>query len=119
MIYQLRKRAIHQCQEKTEAFVACSEHRLFSVVWACRRQLNELNECTKQQCVPLSLTSMKHQCVVLESAHSMAIGSTKEGVIVTCTRSTSDEVFSRLKSKWLERGSPRNVDWEDLMMDIS
>lgn len=51
MIYQLRKRAIHQCQEKTEAFVACSENRLFSVVWACRKQLNELNECTKQQCV--------------------------------------------------------------------
>eukprot|EP00892_Ulva_mutabilis_P004817 jgi/Ulvmu1/2707/UM014_0163.1 len=81
MIYQLRKRAIHKCQEKTEAFVACSEKRLFSVVWACRGQLNELNECTKQH--------------------------------------TSDEAFFRLKTNWLERGSPRDVDWEDLMKDIS
>lgn len=33
--------------------------------------------------------------------------------------STSKEVFARLKARWLERGSPRDVDWEDLMQDIS
>ena len=49
MRYQLRIRSFKQCQETTEAFVSCSEGRLFSTTWACREQLNSLNQCTKSQ----------------------------------------------------------------------
>lgn len=53
IIYRMRIRALSKCEPLTKAFAECTEARLLSIVWACRPQLNALNECTKQQCVPL------------------------------------------------------------------
>lgn len=34
-----------KCGDKAKAYAQCAEGRTFSVVWACRPALNELNDC--------------------------------------------------------------------------
>ena len=56
IIYQMRNFALARCKSKADAFAQCCEGRLFSISWACRQQLHDLNACTKELCAP----ALKH-----------------------------------------------------------
>ncbi|GMH35643.1 hypothetical protein BSKO_03511 [Bryopsis sp. KO-2023] len=43
--HQLKKNALDRCKPCIEAYVACTKPRLLSVIWECRGQLDEMNEC--------------------------------------------------------------------------
>jgi hypothetical protein len=40
--------AFSQCRREVETFTKCMDGRMFSVVWACRPQNSEMNECLHQ-----------------------------------------------------------------------
>ncbi|KAG0148295.1 hypothetical protein CROQUDRAFT_669960 [Cronartium quercuum f. sp. fusiforme G11] len=50
---EIQKRAklnsLKACDELVSAFATCSSTRTFSVIWACRTQWKELQDCIKSQ----------------------------------------------------------------------
>ncbi len=55
LIYKLKQHAMKKCRAEAAAYAECADGRTFSVVWACRQHLNDLNGCLKQWCGPYSL----------------------------------------------------------------
>lgn len=49
LIYKLKQHAMKRCGETAKAYAQCAEGRTFSVVWACRSQLNDLNACLHER----------------------------------------------------------------------
>lgn len=45
LVYHLKAQAIKDCNATAKAYAECGEGRTVSVVWACRKQFNELNSC--------------------------------------------------------------------------
>ena len=51
MRYKLGVAAQAKCKEKIKQFAECCSDKTFTVVFACRDQLNEMNACLKHWCV--------------------------------------------------------------------
>lgn len=45
---ELISNAKKNCVSFTEMYVDCARNRTFSIAWACRKQLNDMNNCMKQ-----------------------------------------------------------------------
>jgi Cytochrome c oxidase biogenesis protein Cmc1 like len=50
-LYKLKQHALKiKCEEQARAYAECCNGRSFSMVWACKPMLNDLNACLKQRC---------------------------------------------------------------------
>ena len=49
LVYHLKAQAMKDCKESAKAYAECAEGRVVSVVWACRKQFNDLNSCLSQR----------------------------------------------------------------------
>lgn len=45
LLFRLKQRAMSSCSAYASAMAACAKDRTVSTVWACRSELNALNEC--------------------------------------------------------------------------
>mmetsp|Transcript_11346 Transcript_11346/g.21505 ORF Transcript_11346/g.21505 Transcript_11346/m.21505 type:complete len:85 (+) Transcript_11346:215-469(+) len=43
----MKRDALKKCQDACKAYAECSHDKVFSVVWACRKEFGELNQCLK------------------------------------------------------------------------
>ncbi|KAG6741966.1 hypothetical protein POTOM_055247 [Populus tomentosa] len=48
---KMKQKALKQCEEHATKYAQCATGRTMSVVWQCRKQAKELNECLHQYCV--------------------------------------------------------------------
>lgn len=48
LMKQLKETARRMCAPAIEEYGNCTRNRTFSIVWACRKQLNQMNDCMKQ-----------------------------------------------------------------------
>jgi len=46
--HKMRKRAQAKCKDLFEIYANCTRPRTISIVWACREELAQANECTKR-----------------------------------------------------------------------
>jgi COX assembly protein 1 len=44
----MKQKALKQCEELASKYAQCATGRTMSVVWQCRKQAKELNECLHQ-----------------------------------------------------------------------
>ena len=44
----MKQKALKQCEEYASKYAQCASGRTLSVVWQCRKQAKELNECLHQ-----------------------------------------------------------------------
>ena len=49
-MYHMKQQAIRDCDATAKAYADCASGRVFSVVWACRKQFGDLNNCLKTRC---------------------------------------------------------------------
>lgn len=45
---KMKQKALKQCEEYASKYAQCAYGRTLSVVWQCRKQAKELNECLHQ-----------------------------------------------------------------------
>ncbi|KAL7101754.1 hypothetical protein ACP275_08G074300 [Erythranthe tilingii] len=45
---KMKHKALKECEYYTTRYAECAMGRTLSVVWKCRKQANELNECLHQ-----------------------------------------------------------------------
>ena len=45
LLFRLKQRAMSSCSAYAAAMASCAKNRTVSTVWACRSELNALNEC--------------------------------------------------------------------------
>jgi COX assembly protein 1 len=45
---KMKQKALKECDQYTSKYAQCSLGRTLSVVWQCRKQAKELNECLHQ-----------------------------------------------------------------------
>lgn len=101
--------------------MACCRTHTFSTVWACRKEMNEVNACLAEQYVCRPCLSM-YDVLVHVSLHCadewQHHGAAHEwGMhLADCVRpslcSTSEAKLNELKRKWLAAGMPSNPDWD-------
>jgi len=48
VIEQMKKDALHKCDQFTKAFAECIKEKAITAIWSCRKQLNEANACLHQ-----------------------------------------------------------------------
>jgi hypothetical protein len=48
LMKQMKEVARRLCYPKIEQYRDCTYNKTFSIVWACRPQLNEMNDCLHQ-----------------------------------------------------------------------
>ncbi len=47
LIEKLREHSRVKCKDRIAAYAECTKDKTLSVAWACRDQLNSMNECLK------------------------------------------------------------------------
>ncbi|XP_059281869.1 uncharacterized protein LOC132035595 [Lycium ferocissimum] len=56
---KMKQKALKECDRYTTKYAACASGRTISVVWQCRKQAKELNECLHQYTNDSVLEEMK------------------------------------------------------------
>lgn len=49
LFYRLKQHGFKQCQGYSEAYAECCHGRVFSIVWACRKEMKALSDCMSTQ----------------------------------------------------------------------
>lgn len=83
---KLRTLGIKLCAEYVEAFTECCKGRTLSMVWKCRKESTQMQDCLKEKFVTC--------CVLLPLYHRLAVGST----IPTCMTSVSKNTCRKEKN---------------------
>lgn len=109
MKYRLKQRAVKLCMQTQEEYAKCCSDKVFSVVWACRKQLQAFSDCCHAQYVGSVLVLQPPLCRCTHVCTMCAI----------IHHSTNDQVLDRLKQRWLAAGSPSTVDWDTLLDGVS
>lgn len=55
----MKQKALRECEEYTSKYAQCATGRTISVVWQCRKQAKELNDCLHQYTNDSVLEGMK------------------------------------------------------------
>ncbi|KAF5749916.1 hypothetical protein HS088_TW03G00243 [Tripterygium wilfordii] len=58
---KMKQKALKECDQYTAKYAQCSTGRTFSVVWKCRQQAKELNQCLHQFTNDAVLEEMKKE----------------------------------------------------------
>ncbi|XP_075498483.1 uncharacterized protein LOC142536925 [Primulina tabacum] len=65
---KMKQKALKECYRYTEKYAECAAGRTLSVVWKCRKQANELNECLHQYTNDSVLEQMKKEYTLQQEA---------------------------------------------------
>ncbi|CDP02787.1 unnamed protein product [Coffea canephora] len=63
---KMKQKALKECDLYTAKYAECASGRTLSVVWQCRKQAKELNECLHQFTNDLVLEEMKKDYTLRE-----------------------------------------------------
>ncbi|CAL5185766.1 unnamed protein product [Lathyrus oleraceus] len=67
---KMKNKALKECGEYTKKYAECALGRTLSVVWQCRQQAKELNNCLHQFTNDSVLEEMKKEYNLKESGES-------------------------------------------------
>ncbi|KAB5516579.1 hypothetical protein DKX38_027227 [Salix brachista] len=65
---KMKQKALKQCEEYASKYAQCASGRTLSVVWQCRKQAKELNECLHQYTNDAVLEEMKREYTLQQDA---------------------------------------------------
>ncbi|CAH1413530.1 unnamed protein product [Lactuca virosa] len=65
---KMKAKALKECDYYTAKYAECASGRTFSVVWACRKQAKELNNCLHEFTNDNVLEQMKKEYSLQEDA---------------------------------------------------
>ncbi|XP_002516747.2 uncharacterized protein DDB_G0275933 [Ricinus communis] len=61
---KMKQKALKECGELTSKYAQCASGRTLSVVWQCRKQAKELNNCLHQFTNDAVLEEMKREYIL-------------------------------------------------------
>ncbi|KAG5621174.1 hypothetical protein H5410_006392 [Solanum commersonii] len=64
---KMKQKALKQCDQYTTKYAECASGRTISVVWQCRKQAKELNECLHQYTNDSVLEEMKKAYILQQN----------------------------------------------------
>ncbi|KAF8718857.1 hypothetical protein HU200_025165 [Digitaria exilis] len=67
----MKQKALKECDFYCSKYAECARGRTFSVVWQCRKQAKELNECLHQFTNDSVLEEMKKAYMVEQESKEM------------------------------------------------
>ncbi|KAL8479749.1 hypothetical protein ACS0TY_026091 [Phlomoides rotata] len=70
---KMKQKALKECDQYTSRYAECAVGRTMSVVWKCRKQAKELNECLHQFTNDDVLEQLKKEYRKQEENRSMSI----------------------------------------------
>ena len=59
----MKERAVVKCRTTQRNYYDCVKDRTISIVWACREQANQMNECLHEHTTDDVLTELKYRWV--------------------------------------------------------
>ncbi|CAK9150706.1 unnamed protein product [Ilex paraguariensis] len=65
---KMKEKALKACDQYTAKYAECAVGRTLSVVWQCRKQAKELNECLHQYTNDSVLEEMKKEYMLQQEA---------------------------------------------------
>ncbi|KAL3844864.1 hypothetical protein ACJIZ3_002267 [Penstemon smallii] len=68
LLLKMKQKALKECDRYTSRYAECAVGRTISVVWKCRKQAKELNECLHQFTNDSILEQMKKEYMLQEEA---------------------------------------------------
>ncbi|CAL4913621.1 unnamed protein product [Urochloa humidicola] len=68
---KMKQKALKECDFYCSKYAECARGRTFSVVWQCRKQAKELNECLHQFTNDSVLEEMKKAYMVEQESKEM------------------------------------------------
>ncbi|KAL2335284.1 hypothetical protein Fmac_016497 [Flemingia macrophylla] len=69
---KMKQKALKQCDRYTAKYAECASGRTLSIVWSCRQQAKELNDCLHQFTNDSVLDEMKKEYMLKQGAESSA-----------------------------------------------
>ncbi|XP_021888022.1 uncharacterized protein DDB_G0275933 [Carica papaya] len=67
---KMKQKALKECDHYTSKYAQCAAGRTISVVWQCRKQAKELNDCLHQFTNDVVLEEMKRDYMLHEERKS-------------------------------------------------
>ncbi|WVZ56303.1 hypothetical protein U9M48_006853 [Paspalum notatum var. saurae] len=67
----MKQKALKECDFYCSKYAECARGRTFSVVWQCRKQAKELNECLHQYTNDAVLEEMKKAYMIQQESKEM------------------------------------------------
>ncbi|KAI4346839.1 hypothetical protein L6164_007702 [Bauhinia variegata] len=69
---KMKQKALKECDHYTSKYAQCAMGRTISVVWQCRKQAKELNDCLRQFTNDAVLEEMKKEYTLQQNAEGSA-----------------------------------------------
>ncbi|GAY43930.1 hypothetical protein CUMW_078360 [Citrus unshiu] len=69
---KMKQKALKECDQYTSKYAQCASGRTFSVVWKCREQAKELNNCLHQYTNDTVLEEMKKEYMLQQDGKEAA-----------------------------------------------
>ncbi|XP_054780132.1 uncharacterized protein LOC129287888 isoform X1 [Prosopis cineraria] len=69
---KMKQKALKECDHYTAKYAQCASGRTISVVWQCRKQAKELNDCLHQFTNDAVLEEMKKEYILQNSGEGSA-----------------------------------------------
>ncbi|XP_020233909.1 uncharacterized protein DDB_G0275933 [Cajanus cajan] len=69
---KMKQKALKECDRYTAKYAECASGRTLSVVWSCRQQAKELNDCLHQFTNDSVLEEMKKEYMLKQGGESSA-----------------------------------------------
>mmetsp|Transcript_10876 Transcript_10876/g.27917 ORF Transcript_10876/g.27917 Transcript_10876/m.27917 type:complete len:94 (-) Transcript_10876:125-406(-) len=61
LLFKQKRHARQECKDMLEVYVACCRTHTFSTVWACRKEMNEVNACLAEHTSEAKLNELKRK----------------------------------------------------------
>ncbi|KAJ4707114.1 COX assembly mitochondrial protein [Melia azedarach] len=69
---KMKQKALKECDQYTSKYAQCSAGRTISIVWQCRKQAKELNNCLHQYTNDAVLEEMKKEYMLQQEGKETA-----------------------------------------------
>ncbi|XP_028794900.1 uncharacterized protein DDB_G0275933-like isoform X2 [Neltuma alba] len=69
---KMKQKALKECDHYTAKYAQCASGRTISVVWQCRKQAKELNDCLHRFTNDAVLEEMKKEYILQHSSEGSA-----------------------------------------------
>ncbi|KAF3443902.1 hypothetical protein FNV43_RR13592 [Rhamnella rubrinervis] len=69
---KMKQKALKECSQLASKYAECASGRTISVVWQCRRQAEELNDCLHQYTNDAVLEEMKKDYMLQQDGKASA-----------------------------------------------
>ncbi|XWS30694.1 hypothetical protein CRYUN_Cryun23aG0009100 [Craigia yunnanensis] len=69
---KMKQKALKECDQYTTKYAQCAAGKTISIVWQCRKQAKELNDCLHQYTNDAVLEEMKREYMLQENLRGSA-----------------------------------------------